>query len=606
MQNVDDDIKQQLEACISEETRNSFFLFAGAGSGKTYSLVELLKQIKAKWGDKLARESRQVAVITYTNAATDEIKSRGNFGSLFHISTIHSFLWDVIQPYQKEIKKLYLGYLDEEIRALTEKKESIKKKEGKTYLGVVEKLQKYEERKKEKEKTDKFIYDPNGDNLKTNSLNHQDILKIGFDQINQNRLLREILSQQYPFMLIDESQDTNRKLVEAFFMIQQDFPENFTLGFIGDIKQRIYMDGKENMKASIPEGWLQPQKRMNYRCDKRIVELANQIAKGIDGSEQVPRVDAGEGIVHLFLASADADKQVAERMVCERMKIFSEDEKWEMEADEVKVLTLEHRMAVTRLGFVRFHDLFNGCDKYKMSYLQGQMPEMAVFTKAVFPLLDSLREGKNAEVLDLFKRNSPLMEAVQDTDYVERLRFIKSKLEELKEYDLGKTTARECMRYVNDNKLFVVPQLVCDALNSVGEEEDKAVEVWKKALDLPLYEFKAYDDYVSDRTMYATHQGVKGLEFPRVLVLIDEKDAKGNLFSYERLFEVKPLSDTDIKNRKEGKETSVERTMRLLYVTCTRAQHSLALLMYTSNLEKAKETAVAKSWFKDEEITILE
>ena len=512
----------------------------------------------------------------------------------------------MIQLYQKEIKKLYLGYLDEEIRALTEKKESIKKKEGKTYLGVVEKLQKYEERKKEKEKTDKFIYDPNGDNLKTNSLNHQDILKIGFDLINQNRLLREILSQQYPFMLIDESQDTNRKLVEAFFMIQQDFPENFTLGFIGDIKQRIYMDGKENMKASIPEGWLQPQKRMNYRCDKRIVELANQIAKGIDGSEQVPRVDAGEGIVHLFLASADADKQVAERMVCERMKIFSEDEKWEMEADEVKVLTLEHRMAATRLGFVRFHDLFNGCDKYKMSYLQGQMPEMAVFTKAVFPLLDSLREGKNAEVLDLFKRNSPLMEAVQDTDYVERLRFIKSKLEELKEYDLGKTTARESMRYVNDNKLFVVPQLVCDALNSVGEEEDKAVEVWKKALDLPLYEFKAYDDYVSDRTMYATHQGVKGLEFPRVLVLIDEKDAKGNLFSYERLFEVKPLSDTDIKNRKEGKETSVERTMRLLYVTCTRAQHSLALLMYTSDLEKAKETAVAKSWFKDEEITILE
>ena len=46
--------------------------------------------------------------------------------------------------------------------------------------------------------------------------------------------------------------------------------------------------------------------------------------------------------------------------------------------------------------------------------------------------------------------------------------------------------------------------------------------------------------------------------------------------------------------------------MRLLYVTCTRAQHSLALLMYTSDLEKAKETAVAKSWFKDEEITILE
>lgn len=606
MQNVDDDIKQQLEACISEETRNSFFLFAGAGSGKTYSLVELLKRIKSKWGDKLARESRQVAVITYTNAATDEIKSRGNFGLLFHISTIHSFLWDVIQPYQKEIKRLYLGYWDEEISALTEKKESIKKKDGKTYLGVVEKLREYEDCKKEKEKIDMFSYDPNGNNLKTNSLNHQDILKIGFDLISQNRLFRKILSQQYPFMLIDESQDTNRKLVEAFFMIQRDFPENFTLGFIGDIKQRIYMDGKENMKASIPEGWLQPQKRMNYRCDKRIVELANQIAKGIDGSEQVSRDDAAEGVVHLFLASADADKQATERFVCEQMKNFAHDEKWEMEADEVKVLTLEHRMAATRLGFVRFHDLFNGCDRYKMSYLQGQMPEMAVFTKAVFPLLDSLREGKNAETLELFKRNSPLMEAVQDADYVERLRDIKSKIEVLKKYDLKETTVRECVTYVNESKLFVVPPLICDALSSLEEEEDKAVEVWKKAMDLPLSELKVYDDYVNDRTVYATHQGVKGLEYPRVLVLIDDKDAKGKLFSYERLFEVKPLSDTDIKNGQVGKETSIDRTMRLLYVTCTRAQHSLALLMYTSDLEKAKETAIAKNWFKDEEITILD
>lgn len=61
------------------------------------------------------------------------------------------------------------------------------------------------------------------------------------------------------------------------------------------------MDGKENIKSSIPKSWLQPQKQMNYRCDKRIINLANKIAEGIDGSKQIARVDAGEGTVHLFL-----------------------------------------------------------------------------------------------------------------------------------------------------------------------------------------------------------------------------------------------------------------------------------------------------------------
>ena len=66
------------------------------------------------------------------------------------------------------------------------------------------------------------------------------------------------------------------------------------------------------------------------------------------------------------------------------------------------------------------------------------------------------------------------------------------------------------------------------ALNSNEEEvdkDDKESLAWVRALQFPLRQFKAYDDYVHERTPYATHQGVKGLEFPRVLVLIDEEVA---------------------------------------------------------------------------------
>ena len=64
MANADNNIDLQLKECVSNEKRKSFFLFAGAGSGKTYSLVKLLENIQNVWGNKLMREHRQVAVIT--------------------------------------------------------------------------------------------------------------------------------------------------------------------------------------------------------------------------------------------------------------------------------------------------------------------------------------------------------------------------------------------------------------------------------------------------------------------------------------------------------------------------------------------------------------
>ena len=42
--NMDLQVDETLEKCILSSPRKSFFLFAGAGSGKTYSLVLLLKK----------------------------------------------------------------------------------------------------------------------------------------------------------------------------------------------------------------------------------------------------------------------------------------------------------------------------------------------------------------------------------------------------------------------------------------------------------------------------------------------------------------------------------------------------------------------------------
>lgn len=570
MANADNNIDLQLKECVSNEKRKSFFLFAGAGSGKTYSLVKLLENIQNVWGNKLMREHRQVAVITYTNAATDEIMRRIDYNPLFHVSTIHSFVWDSIKTYQKDIKARYLQRLQANIDELQAKIDATKNKETKTYKANQEKINHLIERKEAKEKIDKFIYNPNGDNLKANSLNHSDVIEIGTQMLQVNLLLQQIITQQYPFMLIDESQDTRSGLVDAFFTIQKNFPNDFTLGLIGDIKQRIYMDGKADIKNLIPADWEKPEKVMNYRCSKRIIQLANKISSVLDGSEQQARDDAPEGYVHLFLVNSHnvLDKNAKELDVRAKMSAITGDEQWN---SDVKVLTLEHSMAALRLDFKDFYELFARLPKYQMSFLQGDMAEMSFFANMVFPLMTMLKENDGIGVLNLLKKKSPLLEAVPDRDYPEMLGKIRNVLDELRSSNLEEMKVSEIIEFVQRNMLFAIPDHLTLALNSKEEEvdkDDKESLAWVRALQLPLRQFKAYDDYVHERTPYATHQGVKGLEFPRVLVLIDEEAAKGNMFSYEKLFNVTPLSQTDIKNKEMGKENSIDRTSRLFYVTC--------------------------------------
>ncbi len=71
------------------------------------------------------------------------------------------------------------------------------------------------------------------------------------------------------------------------------------------------------------------------------------------------------------------------------------------------------------------------------------------------------------------------------------------------------------------------------------------------------------------------------------------------------MFEIKNKTDTDIKNEREGKETGVDRTRRLFYVICSRAEESLAVVAYTNNPVELKEKLFGKGWFSDNEIIVI-
>lgn len=609
--NIDSQVDETLERCILSTPRKSFFLFAGAGSGKTYSLVLLLKKIRDRIGKDLLSRGKNVAIITFTNAATDEIINRLDYSAVFHISTIHSFVWDVIKYYQTDIKRLYCQYIIEDIEALRKKTETINKT-TKTYHSNVEKLESQKERLAKAQTIEKFVYNPNGNNPEYNALKHAEVIKISAQMIIENKMLQRIIAQRYPILLVDESQDTKKELVDAFFEIQRNFADIFTLGLLGDQKQRIYADGKENIEDAIPTWWEKPVKRMNYRCAKRIIQLANSIGKDIDlHAKQSPREDANDGFVRLFAVQQrdGLNKDEIEQTVMRIMSEQTKDEKWTGIGAEIKVLTLEHMMAARRLGFASFFAPFYKVPKYQMTFLQGCVPEIEFFTKELLPIAESVN-GDGRAALEILKKYSPLLSR-QSTENPYEL-YLKCRKEAIKVANLvnENRTIRVVVDEIINSQLLIVPDVVRQAyMLHPSDIEDDSVEeelrAWVEIMDLPIDMVRNYNNYVNHHSRFDTHQGVKGLEFDRVMVIIDDSEMKGFLFSYNKLFGVKDLSETDLTNKKNGKETTVERTQRLFYVTCTRAKNSLAVVMYTDNPEGVKTETIRKGWFENNEIVVM-
>lgn len=602
--NIDFQVDEALEKCILSTPRKSFFLFAGAGSGKTYSLVLLLKKIHNSIGKDLLLQGKNVAVITFTNAATDEIINRLDYSPIFHISTIHSFVWDVIKYYQADIKRLYCFYIEEDLKALEKKLEETEKKTTKTYLSNVEKFEYQKERLAKAQIIEKFVYNPNGSNPEYNALKHAEVIKISAQMILENKMLQRIIAQRYPILLIDESQDTKKELIDTFFEIQRNFADIFTLGLLGDQKQRIYADGKENIEDSIPIGWEKPVKRMNYRCAKRIIQLANNIGKDIDiHAEQRPREDANDGLIRLFVIQQreGLNKDEIEQNVMRIMSEQTQDAKWTTIGTEVKVLTLEHMMAARRLGFSRFFAPLYKVSKYQMTFLQGSVSEIEFFTKEVLPIAESIKEDGRV-ALEILKKYSPLLSG-QNTEKPYEL-YLKCREEAIKVANLVNEngTIRVVVDEIIKSQLLTVPDVVRQAYmlspSDIEDTVEEELRAWVEVMDLPINMVRSYDDYVNHRSQFDTHQGVKGLEFDRVMVIIDDSEIKGFLFSYDKLFGVKDLSNVDLKNKENGKETSIERTQRLFYVTCTRAKNSLAVVMYTNNPERVKLKLSEKAGLK--------
>lgn len=605
---VDDHVDREIESCFSASSPNNFFVFAGAGSGKTRSLINTLNFLDKEQGEKLLMKGKQIAVITYTNAACDEISRRLQYKSIFSVSTIHSFLWELIKNYQVDIKTWIMESVQKEIEELKQKQ--TKTSRGKAGEKRAETIKKKTERLAKIRSIQKFSYNPNGDNVGYDSLSHSEVIKMSTEFIATEPTMQDILTSKYPILLIDESQDTKKELIDALLIVCEKYGEKFIVGMFGDTMQKIYNDGKDNLAKCIPDNWVKPVKIMNHRSAKRIVTLANSIRSFVDDQKQQARSDAEEGTVRLFITSKSNNKEYVEKRVAEMMVQDTGDIGWNDEED-YKSLILEHHMAASRFGFSELYMPLSNSKKFDTSLREGSIPELSILSKLVFPLLVAYQSGNDFEVAKIIRKNSPLLNKevfiTGLNNQVELLRKAEEAVELLmKLWNDGKVpTCLEVLKSIRDTGLFKVGNRVDEVLADYSQDENEKITALRTALSAPFYELERYALYVSDNTRFATHQGVKGLEFPRVMVILDDAQARGFLFSYEKLFGVKAQSDTDEKNAHDGKDTSITRTARLFYVACTRAKKSLAIVAYTENEEMVRDTALANGWFLENEIYIV-
>jgi len=387
--------------------------------------------------------------------------------------------------------------------------------------------------------------------------------------------------------------------------------------------QRIYSDGKVGLENAIPndEYWKKPAITTNYRCPKRIVKLINKIRSEVDNHVQEAQENAPEGFVRLFLVQENTaiDKKEIESTIFKRMTEITSDVYWSGNNQQIKILTLEHHMAAWRGGFSNFFEPLYQISNFKTGLLDGSLSGLSFLAKQINPLVDSLRRGDKFSVTRLLK-DSPLISSIS----------LRNSAHPLRELIKVNNAVQSLFSMWNEDKdpmlidilisiskleLFDIPEIFLPIIASKVEEgkkefkesddmtdTNKELDAWNKALSAPFSQLVSYIEYISDKSSFGTHQGIKGLEFPRVLVILDDNEARGFMFSYDKLFGAKGPTQSDIKNQEDGKETSIDRTRRLFYVTCSRTQNSLAIILHTNEKNKVRETMKELNWFEDFEI----
>lgn len=399
-----------------------FLLSGGAGSGKTYTLVEVLREIIRE------NPTKKVACVTYTNAAVKEIERRVANNNL-RVSTIHDFLWDCISHFQSALIPAIIKLINDEVIT---RSVSMELPLAEDYFKTVEGFKGIQYK----------AYCRVGEGI----ISHDEVLVLAEYMYSTYPKLCEILKGTYPFILVDEYQDTSPIVVKI--LLEEIFAhpgQPCVVGFFGDAMQSIYDDGIGNLdEYKYPGGCVyEVKKEQNRRNPSQVIALANQIR--FDGlvqraSEDVtaPNMIDGrvkEGVIKFLYSTRDGETLDKVR------NYLTRENGWDFnDSQRTKELNLTHNLIAGKAGFPNLMELHNSDgilgyrDKLKM-YMEaaGVDGSDKTFGEVISAMRDhyqgaSNREKKKAEPTpgqDMF-----ISSHAEDYEFAKSLPFV----DFLKEY----------------------------------------------------------------------------------------------------------------------------------------------------------------------------
>jgi DNA helicase II / ATP-dependent DNA helicase PcrA len=598
----------EIKECIDEN--RSFSVISGAGSGKTQSLLTALSYIRSLKAGVLRKQDQKILCITYTNRAVEVIFSRLNFDDTFHISTLHSFLWTVIKRFSTDIRKtLIVHHIPAQI---TKKQEDDNGGSSKKAVDAREKIASLQEDIIFLQDVKTFFYSENStfSNYREGQLSHDDIIAIAGHLISNNVILQKILTQKYPYIFVDEAQDTFPEIVTALNILcsGSGLP---IVGYFGDPVQQIY--DKRAGFFSGPEGFKQIKKEENFRCSKAVINLLNAFRKDI---QQVPAGDAAliDGSVEIRLIGAEQPKGPRKRYTDEQIDRASDKFSdalriWGLQENkETKYLFLVRQMIAKRLGFETLQNLFTGpyaSTRAQEDYESGDHFVLKPFINVLIPLLIAHKANIRKEVLDILRKSCPTFNP-KGRNAQKTLREMRDLAKSLVEELSGRWTSqtiREILLFCQSNEIIEVSERLSRHLERSPRTEDynddlHAIdkEDWlvDEFFNMNSAEIEPYAAFINDNTPYSTQHGVKGEEYKNVVVVYDDIEAAWNLYSFTKML-VPELAG----NPTEGQ---LDRSTRLAYVSFSRAVENLRILLFTPDPEGTKRILIEKSLFRKDQV----
>lgn len=637
---IEDEFHQIMELVYSGE---NFLLSGGAGSGKTYSLVQVIKQVIADF------PTAKVACMTYTNAAVREIEERVNHKNL-NVSTIHDFLWDNIKHFQKELKQALIVLLnDENVQQI--KIDDIANVPSDYYDNRTDPISiQYKEYLK----------------LKDGIISHDEILLVSEYMFHKYPKLCDIVKDKYKFILIDEYQDTHSEVVKILLEYFPRTPKKCIVGFFGDAMQAIYDDGIGNIDLykGDSDGQVKEVKKVqNRRNPKTVITLANRLRT--DGIIQEPSNDISapnmidgipkEGNI-LFLYSENDDNSIIKRFLSERYA-------WNFnDINETKELNLTHNLIADKAGFRSLMDIYDkdlilAFNKRIKNYIKENNISLDFSEKTFGEVIDILQHGKSGRELNkvqlthnmqLFIDANPdlysfalnynfdklskiyvdkdqLLDDKKQSDdddkkkgskrdsLIRHLFKIQKNIELYKnrQYnDFLRKTDYPMIRTIADKRILrdnieslinVGNKTIEEVINDAHEMHicliDEKLErfklekeyVYNRVKSIKYSEFQKLYEYLEGKTPFSTQHKTKGAEFNNVLVVLD--NGGWNNYNFESVF---------VDNGKS--ETIKSRSLKIFYVCCTRAKENLAVFYHKPS---ANVIAKAQEWFGEDNVIRL-